>query len=890
MSADDEREWQTRKSRIDPRLDALGWKRSPSAPSRAYRTEEHPTEHGPADYVLHLGDSPVAVVEAKRLTVGPQNVLTQAQRYARGLASSNVRFGEYRVPFLYSTNGEVTWFHDVRHPLNLSRRVANFHTPAGLHEALERDFEGQCRALKELCFDHRKLRPYQHDANAAIETAIAARKRRMLVAMATGTGKTFTLVNEIYRLMKSGVARRVLFLVDRRALAAQAARAFASFDPEPGLKFNQIYEVYTQRFQREDFDEDDPFDPNVMPNAYLTDPKPGQAFVFICTIQRLAINLFGREGMLEGREGDAEDDAMKLQIPIHAFDFVVADECHRGYTSHEVSVWRNTLEHFDAIKLGLTATPASHTTAYFSDIVYRYNYERAVAEGYLVDYDPIRLRSNVRMNGVFLAEGEEVGVVDTKSGTEKRDLLEDERQYDSTQVEQAITAPDSNRKILEELKRLTLEHEEQYGRFPKTLIFAVNDLPHTSHADQLVLLAREIFGRGESFVEKITGRSVDRPLQLIRKFRNRPEPKIVVSVDLMSTGVDIPDLEFIVFLRPVKSRILFEQMLGRGTRKSESFPDKSHFTVVDCFDGSLFAYFARATSITEEQPVPPGRTIVEIIDDAWNNRDRAFNVRCLVKRLHRIDKEMAGEARESFAAFVEGGDLAAWARNLPARLERDFTAAMALLRDPAFQDLLLHYPRPERTFLIAYEVQDEVASERLLRDGEGKAVKPEDYLRLFAKFVADKESEIDAIAVLLDRPRDWRPEVLDDLRRRLAAAPERFTEDRLRIAHAQAYRKSLVDIISMVKHAAKEQEPLLTSSERVERALTRLTFGRVFTEAQRQWLDRIREHLVQNLSIDRDDFDTIPLLQRIGGWGAANRVFSGQLAPLLIEINAAVAA
>ncbi|HEX7706141.1 MAG TPA: DEAD/DEAH box helicase family protein, partial [Thermoanaerobaculia bacterium] len=272
---------------------------------------------------MHLDGAPVAVIEAKKLTVGPQNVLTQAQRYARGLSGAKTRFGEYRVPFLYATNGEVVWFHDVRDSLNLSRRVATFHTPSALREMLERDFERQISVLNDLAFRHDRIREYQWDANVAIERAIADRKRRMLLAMATGTGKTYTLVHEIYRLMKSGVARRVLFLVDRRALAAQAARAFASFDPEPGLKFNQIYEVYTQRFQREDFEEDDPFDPNVMPNAYLTDPKPGHAFVFICTIQRLAINLFGREAMLEAREGDSEDDAMKLPIPIHAFDFIV---------------------------------------------------------------------------------------------------------------------------------------------------------------------------------------------------------------------------------------------------------------------------------------------------------------------------------------------------------------------------------------------------------------------------------------------------------------------------------------------------------------------------------------------------------------------------------------
>src|SRR5262249_9703083 len=155
--------------------------------------------------------------------------------------------------------------------------------------------------------------------------------------------------------------------------------------------------------------------------------------------------------------------------------------------------------------------------------------------------------------------------------------------------------------IVEELKKYSDEHEKQYGRFPKTLIFGANDLPHVSHADQLVSTAREVFNRGDAFVEKITGR-VDRPLQRIREFRNRPNPGIAVTVDLLTTGVDIRDLEFLVFLRPVKSRILFEQMLGRGTRKGEKYPDKSHFTVFDCFDGTLLAYFRKATGITAELP------------------------------------------------------------------------------------------------------------------------------------------------------------------------------------------------------------------------------------------------------------------------------------------------
>src|SRR4029078_3965329 len=199
--------------------------------------------------------------------------------------------------------------------------------------------------------------------------------------------------------------------------------------------------------------------------------------------------------------------------------------------------------------------------------------------------------------------------------------------------------------ILEEIRKYALKHEEQFKRFPKILIFAANDLAHTSHADQLVNICRDVFGQGDSFVQKITGSpTVDRPLKRIREFRNRPNPAIVVTVDMLSTGVDIPDLEFIVFLRPVKSRILFEQMLGRGTRKGENHPDKSHFTVFDCFDGTLLEYFRKASAFPRERPEKPSRTLKEVVDDIWANRDRDYNIRCLVRRLQRIDKEMAGDA------------------------------------------------------------------------------------------------------------------------------------------------------------------------------------------------------------------------------------------------------
>ncbi len=282
-----EREHDTRHRRIDPKLAASGWaieeatRATPADVSAPTALTELPTHDGPADYGLCADALVLGVVEAKKLTIGPQGVLTQAERYSRGIQQQPRYQGEYGVPFLYSTNGEVIRFHDVRRERNRSHAVLAFHTPDALRELLSRDFDAELTSLSAIPPNPR-LRPYQVEANQAIEEAIAAGQRRMLVTMATGTGKTLMTVSEIYRLMKSGVARRVLFLVDRRALAAQTVRAFGSYEAEPGLKFDKVYPLYSQRFQQADLG-DDAFDPNVMPNR--CSPGPSSA-MRSCTSRR----------------------------------------------------------------------------------------------------------------------------------------------------------------------------------------------------------------------------------------------------------------------------------------------------------------------------------------------------------------------------------------------------------------------------------------------------------------------------------------------------------------------------------------------------------------------------------------------------------------------------
>lgn len=319
----EELEWKTRKERVDRKLKSLqpAWsiaKYRPGIDTAAlacHAVEEYPTRSGPADYALFVKGRLLGIIEAKKVGVGPAGVLEQAKRYARGAEDGPGNWCGYRVPFLYSTNGEVIHFVDVRAEKYISRRINRFHTADALAEMFGR--ESGFEWFREHPVRIERLRPYQKKAIEAVESAIAKGKRAMLVAMATGTGKTFMTVAQIYRFLESKAMRRVLFLVDRRALAAQAVREFAAFNTPKGLKFDQEYDVFSQRFRREDFDDEKPYDPKVLPGSYLTAPQPSHTFVYVSTIQRMAVNLFGWEGAFAqtASDPDTEDeDAARLDI------------------------------------------------------------------------------------------------------------------------------------------------------------------------------------------------------------------------------------------------------------------------------------------------------------------------------------------------------------------------------------------------------------------------------------------------------------------------------------------------------------------------------------------------------------------------------------------------
>lgn len=882
----------TRRERIDNKLMALNWIVISYKDDldlnllQNHAVTEYPVATGRADYALFVHGQFLGIIEAKRLTVGSQSALEQAKRYSKGVFDGVANWRGYRVPFLFSSNGELIFFLDVRLETNLSRQVSNFHTPEALEELFKRDCTESYHWLENhLIEENARLRPYQVEAIAATEAAIIQGKRNLLLAMATGTGKTFCMVSQIYRFLASKTVKRVLFLVDRRALAAQAVSTIAAFNTPRGNKFNQEYEVYSQAFKQEDFETEAKFDPNILPVTYLTQPNESHTFVYVCTIQRMKINLFGRGDLEVDIDGDIEDESdatlIDTNIPIHAFDLIVADECHRGYTSSETGSWRKVIDYFDAIKIGLTATPALHTVSVFKEIVYRYTTEQAIADGWLVDYEQINIDSQIRINGTFLREDELVGLIDQETGEKLYERLEDERAFTTTEIERKITVPDSNRKIIEEVAKYAYQHEQETGHFPKILIFATNDLPHISHADQLVSICREVFARGDDFAAKITGK-VDRPLQKIQEFRNRPQPQIVVTVDLLTTGVDIPAIEFIIFLRPVKSRILWVQMLGRGTRL---FPDinKVSFKIFDCFGGSLVEYFADTTDFKIEPSRQETIPIQGFISNIVNNVDRDYYIKSLTKRLHRIDRGMNKEARERFAQYIPDGNMGAFASSLGQRMKNELGKTIKLLESTDFQELLDNYPRAKKMFWVAEEALDLVSS-RLVIQGK----KPEDYLDSFYRFIQNNADQIEAIAILRNRPQGWKAQVLEELRQKLTQ--NKFKEQDIQRAYQLVHERALADIISLIKWGCGQTEEVFTAQERVDLALQRIKNEKTFTSEQLEWLGYIQQHLVQNLSIEIEDFDDAPILEGHGGKGKANRVFDGQLEVLINDLNTAIAA
>ena len=852
------------------------------AKGRNMAIAEWPTANGPADYCLFVGLTPVAVVEAKRERKDVAGSIEQAKRYSRGFnvdadfvahgqASTGQAAGgpwdDYRVPFLFATNGRPflrqiaeksgIWFLDGRRNVNHPRPLESWYTPEGLTQLLAQDIGQADAKLADEPTDYLPLRNYQAAAVAAVESEIAKGAREMLVAMATGTGKTITCIGLVYRLIKTGRFRRVLFLVDRSALGEQAAGAFENVRLENHQSFTDIYDV-----------------------KQLGDLQPdSDTRLHIATVQ----------GMVKRILYPGETT---LPIPVDAYDCIVIDECHRGYNLDQemsdaelrfrneadyISKYRRVLDHFDAVRIGLTATPALHTTEIFGPPVYQYTYRQAVIDGWLVDHEPpYRLITQLSEDGMRWERGEEMQVLDSQ--TNQLELF-------NTPDEVEVEINDFNRKVLTENFNKTVcqtlaEHIDP--SLPgKTLVFCVNDL----HADMVVRLLKEAFDDlygsvHDNAVVKITGKA-DKPLQLIRRFRNEQLPKIVVTVDLLTTGIDVPPITNLVFLRRVKSRILFEQMLGRATRLCEDLfgpgEDKERFHIFDAVD-----LYADLKDVSDMKPVVTRANISveQLVEELCSIDDAEFRDQLkdqLVAKLQRKKFTDSQTERLETATGMDRKGLIDHIRETPAG-----ELAQWFQRNDAALPILMEIRETQATRYIISDHPDQL---RRIERGYGDASRPEDYLDAFRNYITEHLNDLPALIVVTQRPRDLTRSQLRDLR--LALDQAGFNVAHLRTAWRETTNQDVAaSIIGYIRHVALGQ-PLIAHKARVASAMQEILASRSWTVPQRKWLERIGKQLEQEIIVDREALDA-GQFKEMGGFTRLNKVFKGELEDILRSIAQAM--
>lgn len=868
---------------IDEQLRAAGWMVDSQTlrHGRGARPErglnlaiaEWPTAEGPADYVLFAGLEPLAAIEAKRVHRAAAGALKQAERYARGFAPPESeeklgdRWGEFRLPFAFAANGRPyvkqleqaggVWFRDLRRPTNLMRPLVSWPSPEGLLALARLDEERAQRNLAEQGFEYGfTLRPYQIAAVHAVEAAIAAGRRHILLGMATGTGKTKTCIALVYRLLKAQRFRRVLFVVDRTALGEQAAGAFRDTRMESLRTFAEIYGL-------RDLDgKSDGEDPQVE----------------IATIQSLV-----RRVLLAGED--------ELPPPVDTYDCIVVDECHRGYLLDRelsdtelsfrslddyISKYSRALDHFDAVRIGLTATPALHTTEIFGPPVFTYSYREAVIDGHLVDHDPpISLRTRLSEHGIHWAAGEDVQRFDFRKGEVELFRTPDELHFDVEQFNRGVLTEAFNRVVCEALA------EEIDPSLPgKTLIFCVNDL----HAELVVSLLKAAFAARYGSIEddavrKITG-AADQPRRLILRYKNERLPSVAVTVDLLTTGIDVPAIHTLVFLRRVNSRILFDQMLGRATRPCPEI-GKQAFRVFDAV-----RLFEALEDVTEMRPVVanPVLSFAQLVDElgrATTPRAQALVRDQLLAKLQRRRRGLRADDAERIATLA-GRPLAELLPELAALAPPALGAWFAAR--PGVLEILDRRSAGGRGVLLSQHPDELLAVEH----GYGDTSRPEDYLEAFSRFLTTQGDRLPALRLVLQRPRELTRRDLRELL--LALDREGFTEARLGAAwRAMTNQDMAARILGYIRQAALG-DPLLPYAERVDRALRKLLASRPWKEPQREWLRKIAAQTKANLVVDRaalDDPDQL-FRQEGGGFERLDKIFDGRLEEVLAELNDAL--
>lgn len=898
---------------------------------------------GFADYMLFVHGKAVGVLEAKKAGTTLTGVEPQAETYAHGLPGG-LNPPVTPLPFLYLSTGAVTKFTNLLDPEPRSRRIFHIHTPETLAEWLAAPtldawvkdngaytaaddtkpstLRARLRAMPGL--EPGQLYPNQLRAITNLEQSLRQDKPRALLQMATGSGKTLTSVAEIYRLIKFGGARRVLFLVDRSNLGEQAEKEFNNFEtPDDHRKLGELYNI-----QR------------------LTSNTIGASSrVVITTIQRLFSMLKGDDAFEEDEEEGSQFDAHPMArtpvpveynpaIPPEYFDVIFVDECHRSI----YSLWRQVLEYFDAHLIGLTATPAKHTFGFFNqNVVMEYRHAEAVADGVNVDFEVYKIRTQITAAGSTIAADRDtmIGLRDRRTRAVRWEAPDTPVTYDAGDLDRNVVAKDQIRLIIRTFRDKVLgETFPARTEVPKTLIFAKDD----SHAEDIVEIVREEFGRGNEFCTKITYKTSGgkKPKELIQDFRTGYMPRVVVTVDLIATGTDIRPIEIVMFMRSVKSRVLFEQMKGRGVRVIDAnelkavtpdAPAKTHFLIVDCV--GVTEHDLPDTQPLECQQHVALRALLEHVAMGGTDPDALSS---LASRLARLDKQCGPEEHQRVVAaggtslrsishaIVEALDpdrqlaaaratfgLAAGADPTEAQLnqatETLMKAAVApLATNPPLRQLVQDLKRQFE------QIIDEVSQDELLHDQTGISAQARDKARglvqSFESFLAEHKDEITALQFFYSVPHRDRLHYGDikELAQVITAPPRSWTPEKLwrayELLHKDKVRgasgkRILTDVVSLVRFALHRDDELVPHADRVKERFEnwmaqQANAGRVFSAEQTEWLTMIRDHVAASWEIEIDDFDHVPFVQE-GGLGRAMQVFGKELPGLLREINEAVA-
>ena len=866
---------------IDQQLREAGWEadtasltwQSGARPERGRMRAiaEWPAGSGRADYVLFAGLTPLAVVEAKRRNKGVAGAIEQAKRYSRDfelsedLGAAGGPWGDYQIPFLFSTNGRPyfkqlaaesgVWFLDGRLDTDHPRAVDGWYTPEGLLALVRQEETTANERLDAEPTDYLPLRGYQKDAIAAVEGAIRVGDREVLVAMATGTGKTRTAIGLAYRLLKSRRFRRILFLVDRRALGDQAYEAFEQTRLEGQQSFTDIYDV-----------------------KRLGDVEPdADTRLHFATIQGVVRRILY-----------SPDD--RLAPPPDQYDCIIVDECHRGYNLDRelsedelsfrnevdyVSKYTRVLDHFDAAKVGLTATPALHTSELFGRPIYEYSYRRAVIDGWLVDHQPpFQIATELAREGIHWEPGQEVETIDLRTG--QLDLFQtpDELAFEIDDFNKRVVTENFNRVVCAELAK----HIDP--QLPgKTLVFCAND----RHADMVVDLLKQAFEARygsihDNTVLKITG-ATDRVDAAIRRYKNERLPAVAVTVDLLTTGIDVPEITNLVFLRRVRSRILFDQMIGRATRLRRDLhgpgEDKEYFRVFDAV-----GIYDALEPFTEMKPVvaDPRVSFAQLVDELWSapNDQKGVVMDQLIARLRSCRRRLELNQRDAIreAAGLSIDDL----------IERVATStpadAVVFFREHRrLAGLLDENPERISAQLIISDHDDRIAE---VTRGYGDATKPEDYIDAFGAFLRENLNDIPALLVVTQRPRDLTREQLRELQ--LLLAENDFTETTLREAWRVARNEDIAaTIIGFIRQQALGS-PLEPYEARVRRALDRVLAQREWTDPQRRWLERIGRAMLHEVVLDRAVLNGGEFAAQ-GGHARIDKVFDGGIDDIMANLN-----